>query len=516
MINSLWRSRKEEITLRTVLNSLAEGVIISDQDGRFLFFNRVAEAILGIGPKSVFQSDWSSVYGCFYPDGVTPYPSEELPLAQAIRGKEISNELLFIKNPTKPQGVFIRISGSPLKDASGSIHGGVVIFRDVTESKVTEERMRKLSSVVEQTSDSVAITNRNGVIEYVNPSFEKITGYTSQEAIGQTPRLLKSGVHDKSFYKKLWDNILGGNSFRGTIINRKKSGQHYWSEQSITPIKDPNGNTTNFVSVMKDITELVEKHEQDARLHAAKEIQQRLLRPSISVPGFDIAGATYPAAETSGDYFDLIPLADGGVGMVVGDALGHGIGAAMIMVQARAYVRAFAKKESDPAVILNLVNQELSGDLGDDRFVTLIIARVDPRRKFLDYASAGHVPGYLLNGSGEVDRVIGSTGIPLGINRDWTYQRSESIKLKPKNMLVLFSDGIIELMNRGKIEIRIDQALGIVTRNRSASAQEIQERLYKEIRDLSGGQPQIDDMTCIICKIASSEGEKKRVRAAQP
>lgn len=503
MINSVWRSREEGKTLRTILNSLAEGVIISDKDGKFLFFNHVAKKILGRGPKNVLRTDWTSVYGCYYPDKVTPYPSEQLPLARAIRGEKIANELLFIKNPRKPEGIFISVSASPLRDPSGSVLGGTIIFRDITEIKQHEERLQKLSNAVEQTADSVVITDTQGIIEYVNPAFEKTAGYTYEEALGQTPRLLKSGMHDKPFYEKLWRKVLNGNSYRGTIINKKKHGELYWCEQTITPIRNKDGNITNFVTVMKDVTELKEKHEQDARLKVAREIQQRLLRPDISVPGFDIAGATYPAVETSGDYFDFVPLADGCIGMVVGDALGHGIGAALIMAQTRAYLRAFAKTESDPGVILNLLNEELSGDLADDHFVTLILARLDPRRNMLDYASAGHVPAYLVNSSGKVDHVMESTGIPLGIKHDWIFQRSEPIKLAPENVLVFFSDGLIELFIGGKIESRVDHALDIIVHNRFASSLQILKSLHQKVRDLSDGRPQLDDMTCIICKVAS-------------
>lgn len=505
MTNALWRSRGMEKTQRAVLNSLAEGVLITDKDGKFLFFNQVAERILGIGSKNVSPAEWTSVYGCYYPDKITPYPPDQLPLTQAMRGKAITSELMFIKNQERPKGVYISVSASPLRGADGLIYGGTAILRDVTEGIENEEQLKKLSNAVEQTADSVVLTNRQGVIEYVNPAFEKTTGYTREEAIGQTPRMLKSGMHDELFYRQLWSEILDGNSYRGTIINRKKDGALYWSEQTITPIKDKNGNITNFVTVMKDITELKEKHEQDARLNVAREIQQRLLKPDILVPGFDIAGATFPAVETSGDYFDFVPLSDGCIGIVVADALGHGIGAALIMAQTRAYVRAFAKTESEPGVILNLLNQELSGDLGDDHYVTLILVRLDPRRNILDYASAGHVPAYLLNGSGKVDHVMESTGIPLGINHDWTFQKSEPIKLAPENVLVFFSDGIIELFHHGKIEFWVDRALDVIAHHRLASSKQILENLYQEVHHLSEGRPQLDDMTCIICKVVSPQ-----------
>jgi PAS domain S-box-containing protein len=94
---------------------------------------------------------------------------------------------------------------------------------------------------VEQTADSVVITDRQGTIEYVNPAFEANTGYSPEEAMGKTPRILKSALHDREFYSRLWNQILEGETFRGTLVNRKKSGELYWTEQTITPIKDSAG-----------------------------------------------------------------------------------------------------------------------------------------------------------------------------------------------------------------------------------------------------------------------------------
>ena len=99
--------------LQAVLNSLTDGVIVSDMKGEFLFFNPAAEKILGIGSRDIAQSNWTSVYGCYRTDKTTPYPSEELPLARAIRGEEIVDEHIFIRNPERTEGVWISISASP-------------------------------------------------------------------------------------------------------------------------------------------------------------------------------------------------------------------------------------------------------------------------------------------------------------------------------------------------------------------------------------------------------------------
>jgi PAS domain S-box-containing protein len=109
---------------------------------------------------------------------------------------------------------------------------------DITERKQADAAIRRLSSIIEQTDDTVVVTDRNGVIEYVNPSFERLTGYTREEAIGQTPKLLKSGRHDNHFYKGLWNTILDASVFQAEIVNRKKNGELYYEVKTITPLRD--------------------------------------------------------------------------------------------------------------------------------------------------------------------------------------------------------------------------------------------------------------------------------------
>ena len=121
-----------------------------------------------------------------------------------------------------------------------------------------EERtaeLRKLSEAIEQSPVTVMITDKNGTIEYVNPRFSEVTGYSAKEAIGQNPRILKSGNHPDSFYKDLWDTILSGRTWRGEFLNRKKNGEEFWESTSISAIKNDEGEITHFVAVKQDITD---------------------------------------------------------------------------------------------------------------------------------------------------------------------------------------------------------------------------------------------------------------------
>lgn len=133
--------------------------------------------------------------------------------------------------------------------------------------KSTLKNSNMLVSAFEQTADHVVITDIEGVILYVNPAFERTTGYAEKEAIGQTPRILKSGQYNKSFYKGLWDTILDGRTFQGTIANKKKNGELYYAYQTITPIQDKFGQITRFISIWKDVTGRIHAHQELDCLH---------------------------------------------------------------------------------------------------------------------------------------------------------------------------------------------------------------------------------------------------------
>jgi PAS domain S-box-containing protein len=523
--------------LRAIFESLAVGVVVCDQQGRLLFFNPEAERILGMGPMNVSPAEWTPTYGCYRPDMRTPFPAEQLPLARALRGEEVPHELIFIRNPKQAAGVWISVSGRPFRDGQGAVRGGAVVFRDVTEAQellrnhtdapflacaadrpateidpgVWVERFdhfrgffNRISMAVEQTADSVIITSREGVIEYVNPAFEDTTGYAEHEVLGRTPSVLKSGQHDQQFYKDLWSQLLAGQPFRGTIVNRKKSGELYWAEQTISPVRDQNRQITHFVSVLKDVTELRKQQEQEFFLQFAREVQQRFYNTTASLPGFDIAGAAYPVAHTGGDYFDFIRQPDGCLLIVIGDVSGHGFGSALVMAGTRAYVRSHARLEPDMGSLLTSVNRALAADLDGRQFVTLLLVHLDPHRRSFQYAGAGHEPCYLLRRSGETGLVLNSAGPPLGLFPDHEFSSSTLVPLEDGESLVLLTDGITESANGAGIEFGAERALEFVRDHAQNSAAELVQGIYEVARRFAGEQPQRDDITSVICKVNPS------------
>ena len=126
-------------------------------------------------------------------------------------------------------------------------------IRDISDRKERQQTLRLFRKAVEQAGHSVVITNKNGVIQYVNPAFESQTGYSREEAIGRTPGILKSGKQSESFYAELWETILGGGIWEADIINRRQSGELYQVRQEIAPIKI-DGEISHFVAIQSDVT----------------------------------------------------------------------------------------------------------------------------------------------------------------------------------------------------------------------------------------------------------------------
>lgn len=522
--------------LAAIFKSLSVGVVVCDIDGRFIFFNPEAERILGRGAMHAEVAEWSALYGCYRPDRVTLYPSEELPLAQAMRGEEALHELIFIRNSGQPAGLWIDASGKPLRDSLGTLRGGVVVISDVSVPEnllrngaavptlstrarepgdpvenrrdVVSERFAQfrtmydqLVKAVEQTADSILITDSRGIIEYVNPAFEAITGYSAAEVLGRKPSVLKSGKHDAEFYRGLWGKLASGEPFRGTIVNRKKSGELYWCDQSISPIRNAAGDTTHFVSVLKDMTASRKKQEQEFHMQLAREIQQRYYNTTASLAGFDIAAAAYPADETGGDYFDFLPQPDGSLYIILADVAGHGFGSAFLMAETRAILRAYATMAPDISSLLNCLNRSLAGDLAGDRYVTMFLGRIDPQKRSLEYVSAGHEPGYVLRYSGDIGAVLGSSVPPLGLFPDQQFCSSQVVPLEHGDTIVLLTDGITESTDADGGMFGAEGALDFIRGQQQSTASCVVRELYLAARTFAGGLSQFDDITSVICKV---------------
>ncbi len=164
--------------------------------------------------------------------------------------------------------------------------------RDLMEKLKVDERVRQLSRAVEQSPTSVVITDLEGRIQYVNPKFTALTGYTLEEALGQNPRILKTDLTPPEDYRKLWAAITSGQEWHGEFCNKKKNGELYWESASISPVKDGNGTITHFVAVKEDITERKRADEEIHRLNqelSARAAQLELLNSELTAFSYSVS-----------------------------------------------------------------------------------------------------------------------------------------------------------------------------------------------------------------------------------
>ena len=235
------------------------------------------------------------------------------------------------------------------------------------------------------------------------------------------------------------------------------------------------------------------------RMRLAREIQFGLFPVAPpAIPGFDIAGATAPVEEVDGDYFDYIRLADGKWAIAVGDACGHGLSAALLMVQTRASLRAAAIRGSSARELLVTANRVLCEAAVGGRFVTLALIELEPVSGRLRCCNGGHPAGYVLDADGAVRAALESTDLPLGVDPDAGYPFGGATRLRSRELLVLFTDGVSETRSGTGEFLGAARALEVVRRRRGETASRIVEAVHEAVGDFSAGHG--DDVTAVVVK----------------
>jgi PAS domain S-box-containing protein len=246
-----YQAKYEAEEVRTKLSAIVESsedaIISKNLDGIITSWNAGAEHIYGY---SAAEAIGKPITILIPPE----YPNEFPQLTEKIKRGEVIKHYETERIRKNGERIQVSLSLSPVKDEAGIIVGISAIGRDITERKRAEEKLAQLSRAVEQSPASIVITNPAGDIEYVNPKFVNLTGYTLAEALGKNPRILKSSEKGPEAYHELWQTITAGKEWRGEFHNKKKNGELYWESASISPIRDRAGRITHFVAVKEDIT----------------------------------------------------------------------------------------------------------------------------------------------------------------------------------------------------------------------------------------------------------------------
>ena len=247
-VTDLRRVEAQERKLVVAVEQAAHAVLITDASPRIEYANPAFEQLSG-RRRDELVGGHPGLIGS--PHSTATF---EAMWGTLSAGEPWTGELMH----RRPDGTerIAKATVSPVRDADGTLTGYVAVERDVTAERTAAAERARLAAAVEQTSDSVIITDPSGTIEYVNPAFERVSGYGRAEVTGQNPRILKSGHQSAALYRALWRRLTRGDTWTGTLVNRRKDGTLYEEAATISPLRGPDGRVSGYVGVKRDVTAL--------------------------------------------------------------------------------------------------------------------------------------------------------------------------------------------------------------------------------------------------------------------
>ena len=262
----LANDRLQELSQRhqLILNSAGEGIVGVNLENTITFINASAAQFLGYAAEELVGQNLHTIVHSALEYGDTSPVSAPICIS-TLNGRSVSGEqdIFWRKDGST---FFVAYASNPII-SNGQALGAVLTFSDVTEKLSSEEQLRLQAAALNSAANAVIIADASGDVVWANPAFSDLTGYDVDEVLGQNPRILKSGEHDASFYQQMWATITGGNIWAGEVLNQKKSGNLYYEEMTITPLKNDQNEITHYIAVKQDIS---------ARKRAERILQQQL------------------------------------------------------------------------------------------------------------------------------------------------------------------------------------------------------------------------------------------------
>jgi sigma-B regulation protein RsbU (phosphoserine phosphatase) len=335
----------------------------------------------------------------------------------------------------------------------------------------------------------------------------RITSVLGISFFGESP------AHDGIVGKTIIEHFQGDDpnyplvaAHRLALQGRSISSDVPWGERvfhtHVEPLRDPIGRIIGTLGVALDVTDSTRLR---SEMVLARRIQEMFWRSAlIHIPSWDVAGASYPAESTSGDYFDFIRTAGGKVIIAMGDVSGHGVGPALLGVSLRGHVRAWSQVDNDIVGLLTRANLMVCAEAPEDRFITCMLALFDPQTGKFTYANAGHPAGYVLDAHGKVRcRLSNTCSAPLGIDESARFASGGEITLAPGELALWISDGALDAFDLTESRFGEDRLLQSIRLFRNDSARQIIYNLYHTIRAYAH-EKQDDDISAIVVKAAES------------
>jgi sigma-B regulation protein RsbU (phosphoserine phosphatase) len=363
------------------------------------------------------------------------------------------------------------------------------------------------SAAMESAANGIIITDTRGVIQWVNPAFCRLTGYSFEESVGHNLKMLNSGVHDQEFFKNLWTTILSGEVWHNEIVNKRKDGGLYTEEMTITPVLDADKKIIRFVAIKQDITArkkleqmvLLEKERMGSELDVARKIQMSMLPKgfgnSTGREDITITAQLIPAREVGGDFYDYYWMDDENFCFFIGDVSGKGVPAALHMAVSKTLLKAGSSNEKSTARILTQVNNELSRDNDNYMFVTVFIGILNTTTGYLVYSSAGHNPPFLIRQADQhITKLADLHGVVLGAMEKIEYGET-ILKVDRGTTILAYTDGVTESMNPQRQLFSEDRLIEVISRPENSSNEILATTLIDEVRRHENESDQADDIT---------------------
>jgi PAS domain S-box-containing protein len=337
-------------------------------------------------------------------------------------------------------------------------------------------------------------------ITYVSPQYESILGYPPESKIIDEEHWNRI-VHPEDRERVLAEEARtdqSGEPFRVEYRVIGGDGRVVWVRDEATLVHDEEGQPLYWLGVQYDVTEQKLEAQQRERieqeLRIARLIQQTLLPKALpELSGYDIAAYYKPAREVGGDFYDFLRLHDGRLGLVMGDATGKGMPAALVMATTRSILRAIGQSSDSPGEVLKRANEALVSDIPPNMFVTCFYAILDPETGRLRYANAGHDLPYLRH-SGDTEELM-ARGMPLGLMPGMHYEQRELV-LEAGNSVLFYSDGLVEAHDREGDMFGFPRLRRLIEASSVARGEELVDFLLQELYSFTGeGWEQEDDIT---------------------
>ncbi|MBF0316595.1 MAG: diguanylate cyclase [Nitrospirae bacterium] len=249
---SMKESREVKQMVESIMHGITDEIFLITRDYKIVWANESALGKYGYGLSEIIgKFCYEVTHKKESPCDVLTEPCVFDDLQNGMKHKTVEH----VHTGRDGKRSLVEVTVYPIFDENGQVGRVVHVSKDITERVKMQEQVMVLSAAVEQSPVAVVITDITGKVEYVNPQFTRMTRYKPEEVYGQTLAVLKSGKHPPEFYRELWHTILAGKAWHGSMCNKRKNGEPYWESQSISPIKNQNGQITHFVAVKTDDTE---------------------------------------------------------------------------------------------------------------------------------------------------------------------------------------------------------------------------------------------------------------------